>query len=191
MKDIADHIFDILENSVKAGATEVGILFKFNQGRFYCRIVDNGPGIKIKEKEQEVTDPFVTSRKERRVGLGLPLLKNTAESTGGFLKIYNLKKGGCCLEFEINLRHIDAKPFGDLARVIPDTLVCWPEINLTLWIDNGNKQKEEVFNSKELKKILEIEDLREKQVKDFIYQSVKESFKKIGIDKQFGYLQKT
>jgi len=26
MKDIADHLFDILENSVKAGATEVKII---------------------------------------------------------------------------------------------------------------------------------------------------------------------
>ncbi len=188
MKDIANHIFDILENSVRAGATKIEILMKFTQGCFYCQITDNGAGIKVKEKEREVTDPFVTSRKERRVGLGLPLLKSTAEGTGGFLKIYNLEKRGCCLEFAINMIHIDAKPFGDLTRVILDALICWPETDLILWLDNGNNQREEIFNSKELKKILEIGDLKEKQIKDFIYQSLEEGFKKIGIDKQFGYL---
>jgi len=57
-------------------------------------------------------DPFVTTRKTRRVGLGLPLLKKAAEDTRGYLKINRLnKKGGTKLEFLINMFHIDAKPF--------------------------------------------------------------------------------
>ncbi len=190
MKNIADHLFDILENSVKAKATEIKILIKFKQGKFHCRITDNGTGIKIVDKEVEATDPFVTSRKERRVGLGLPLLKSSAESTKGFFKIYNLKKGGCYLEFTIDLLHIDAKPFGDLAQAILDALVCWPEIDLSLWIEKSNQQKEEIFNSKKLKKVLEIEDLKEKKIRDFLYQLFWENFNQIGINKQFGYFQK-
>jgi len=163
---------------------------KIKQGKFHCRITDNGTGIKIVDKEVEATDPFVTSRKERRVGLGLPLLKSSAESTKGFFKIYNLKKGGCYLEFTIDLLHIDAKPFGDLAQAILDALVCWPEIDLSLWIEKSNQQKEEIFNSKKLKKVLEIEDLKEKKIRDFLYQLFWENFNQIGINKQFGYFQK-
>jgi K+-sensing histidine kinase KdpD len=112
MKDIADHLFDILENSVKAGATEVKITLGIQDSFFFCKIEDNGMGI----KEINVTDPFVTSRKTRKVGLGLPLLKRAAETTGGFLKIYNSEKEGVILEFKIDISHIDAKPFGDIAR---------------------------------------------------------------------------
>ena len=83
MKDIADHLFDIIENSVNAGAKEVIAKIAYNESYFFCSISDNGKGI----SGQEVLDPFVTSRTTRRVGLGLPLLKRTAEDTGGYLKI--------------------------------------------------------------------------------------------------------
>jgi len=52
------------------------------------QIIDSGPGIEI----ADVIDPFVTTRKTRRVGLGLPLLKKTAEDTLGYLKIIRLNK---------------------------------------------------------------------------------------------------
>jgi K+-sensing histidine kinase KdpD len=120
MKDIADHLFDILENSVKAGATEVKITLG----------IQDSMGI----KEINVTDPFVTSRKTRKVGLGLPLLKKAAEGTGGSLRIFNLEKGGAYLEFKIDISHIDAKPFGDIARTFVDAIYSWPKINFEIFI---------------------------------------------------------
>ncbi len=36
MKNIADHIFDILENSVTAGATEIEIILGFHNKRFFA-----------------------------------------------------------------------------------------------------------------------------------------------------------
>jgi len=184
MKNIADHIFDILENSVTAEATEVKIILGFHNKRFFCRIIDNGKGI----ESAEVTDPFITSRRERKVGLGLPLLKRTAESTGGFLKISNLGKGGSCLEFEIDLTHIDAKPFGDLASVFIDALICWPAINLKVLINMGKDRKKEIFSSKKIKKVVDYCGLQQKEIREFIHQSINEGLKEAGIDTQFGQL---
>jgi len=183
MKNIADHIFDILENSVAAGATEVEIILDFHNKHFFCKIIDNGKGI----KSDKVTDPFVTSRKERKVGLGLPLLKRTVESTGGSLKISNLKRGSC-LEFETDLAHIDAKPFGDLPNVFIDALICWPGVDLKVFLNMGDGKKKEIFNSKKIKKIIDYSDLQQKEIRNFIYQSIDKGLQEAGIDAQFGRL---
>ncbi len=131
MKNIADHLFDIIENSVNAGADEVIVKIAHAKNHLYCGIYDNGRGI----SGQEVLDPFVTSRKTRRVGLGLPLLKKAAEDTGGYLKVSRIAEhGGTALQFEMDMSHIDAKPFGDLARIFSDIFFSWPEIVLKLFI---------------------------------------------------------
>lgn len=150
MKNIADHLFDIFENSVNASADTVIIGISFSKGVFYCSITDNGIGI----TGEEVLDPFVTSRKTRRVGLGLPLLKKAAEDTGGYLKIRRLNRdGGTNLEFEMDMSHIDAKPFGDLPQTFADIYFAWPEIDLKLYITKNNKEE----------KVLDFHEIREKE----------------------------
>jgi len=182
MKDIADHLFDILENSVKAGATEVKITLGIQDSLFSCKIEDNGMGI----KDKDVTDPFVTSRKTRKVGLGLPLLKRAAENTGGFLKIYNSEKEGVILEFKIDISHIDAKPFGDIARTFVDAIYSWPDVDFEIFTNTKNNEKILVFGSKKIRGIISYSEMQQKEVRDFIYGLIDEELKKIGIDLQFG-----
>jgi hypothetical protein len=182
MRDLADHLFDILENSVKAGATEVKIILGIKEKLFFCKIEDNGSGI----KDADVTDPFVTSRKTRKVGLGLPLLKRAAESTGGFLKIYNSEKGGVILEFKIDITHIDAKPFGVIARTFVDAIYSWPKISFDIFIQKKNNKKSSIFNSKKIWEIVSYSEMQQKEVRDFIYDSIDRELKKNRIDSQFG-----
>jgi len=182
MKDLADHLFDILENSVKAGATEVKIILGIKDKLFFCKIEDNGSGI----KDEDVTDPFITSRKTRKVGLGLPLLKRTAESTGGFLEIHNSEKGGVILEFKIDIAHIDAKPFGDIARTFIDAIYSWPDVDFNIFIQKEDNKKISIFSSKKIREIVSYSEMQQKEVRDFIYDSMDRELKKIGIDSQFG-----
>lgn len=182
MKDLADHLFDIIENSINASATEVKIILGIKDKLFFCKIEDNGSGI----KDEDVTDPFVTSRKTRKVGLGLPLLKRAAESTGGFLKIYNSEKGGVILEFKIDIAHIDVKPFGDIARTFVDAIYSWPKVNFEIFIQNKIGKKTSIFCSKEIKEILSYTEMQQKEVRNFIYNSINQELNKIGIDFQFG-----
>ncbi len=182
MKDLADHLFDILENSVKAGATEVKIILRLQDKIFFCKIEDNGSGI----KDEDVTDPFVTSRKTRKIGLGLPLLKRAAESTGGFLRIYNSEKEGAILEFKIDIAHIDTKPFGDIVRTFVDAIYSWPDVDFEIFTNIENNKKISVLNSRKIKNIVNQFEMQRKEIRCFIYQSIDEELKKIGIDTQFG-----
>ncbi|MCK4400980.1 sensor histidine kinase [bacterium] len=182
MKDLADHIFDILENSVTSEATEVKVILGLRNKRFSCRIKDNGRGI----KNEDVTDPFVTSRKERKVGLGLSLLKKTAENTNGFLRISRLEGNGTFLEFETDISHIDAKPFGDLAKVFVDAMRSWPDVDFEVLIKKEKSQNEPVLNTKEIRDVMDCADIQHKEIQDFVYQSIDKELKKIGINTQFG-----
>jgi len=182
MKDIADHLFDILENSVKAGATEVKIILGIKDNLFFCKIEDNGMGI----KDKDVTDPFVTSRKTRKVGLGLPLLKRAAENTGGFLKIYNSEKEGVILEFKIDISHIDAKPFGDIAKAFLDAIYSWLKVDFDIFIKKEDNKKKLVISSRKIKDIVSYSEMQQKEIRDFIYKTINQELKKIGIDTQFG-----
>lgn len=177
MKDIANHLFDIFENSVNAGASEVIVRIANTENHFFCSITDNGTGI----SGPEVLDPFVTSRKTRRVGLGLPLLKKAAEDTGGYLKIKKREEmRGTTLQFEMDTSHIDAKPFGDLAQTFADIFFAWPEMVFKLYISTGGSE-ELVLDFQRLR--LEAEEglVDLLKLRKHIYEVAREELKKIDI----------
>ena len=86
------HIMDILQNSTRAGASEVTleVLEDAAADTLTIRFIDNGCGMDA-ETVQKVINPFFTTRK---VGLGLPLLKQNTEQTGGSLDIQSEKGKG-------------------------------------------------------------------------------------------------
>ena len=182
MKDLADHLFDILENSVKADSTEVIIVLGLKDRTFFCTIKDDGIGI----KDETVTDPFVTSRKTRKVGLGIPLLKKAVEDTGGFLKISKLKKRGTRLEFKTDISHIDAKPFGDLASAFTDVIYSWPKVDFNIFIQNRRNKKKSIFCSKNIKNFFSFSEMQHNEVRKYIYHSLNKELEMAGINFQFG-----
>lgn len=130
MKDIALHILDIAQNSVRAGATQVLIKISEDQkqNKFDLVVEDNGSGIDEKILDQ-VTDPFHTSRTTRKVGMGLPLLRHSAEQAGGHLSIRSQTGKGTLVIATFIWDHIDRPPGGDLAGVIVQMIFAYPEIN--------------------------------------------------------------
>ena len=66
MKELSEHILDIAQNSVAAGAAHISILL--TEGQHHCLTVviqDNGCGM-TPEVLARVTDPFTTSRTTRK-----------------------------------------------------------------------------------------------------------------------------
>lgn len=170
-------MFDIFENSVNAKATEVKIIISYENNIFFCSISDNGFGI----SGPEVLDPFYTTRKTRKVGLGLPLLKKTTEDTGGYLKVNRINEnGGTYLEFKINMSHIDAKPFGDLSNAFLDIIFAWPDINLKIYFEKYH-QKKIIFNTEKIKKQMEKDKTAFFEIRNRISCILKDEFNKIGI----------
>ena len=70
MRELSLHILDIAENGITAGADCIQILVHEarTEDILTIKIKDNGRGMSA-DKLRNLTDPFVTSRTTRRVGL--------------------------------------------------------------------------------------------------------------------------
>lgn len=124
MEDISLHILDIAENSVNAGASQIFIRLseKADQDLFSIEIEDNGRGIPDELKER-VLDPFYTTRTTRKVGLGLSLMKQAAEATGGSLNLRSEVGKGTIVTAIFRPNHIDMEPLGNLTDSITVLIV--------------------------------------------------------------------
>jgi signal transduction histidine kinase len=99
MLELAEHILDIAENSIRAGATTVEIFINEDSAKdlLYIEIKDNGSGM-TREEIGKVEDPFYTTKTVRRVGLGIPLLANATKTSGGNLSLKSTKGKGTKLK---------------------------------------------------------------------------------------------
>ena len=79
---------DVAQNSVRAEASLVFITVEESDKSDFLKITikDNGCGM-TEEQVKQVIDPFFTTRTTRKVGLGVPLFKMSAEQTGGSFDI--------------------------------------------------------------------------------------------------------
>lgn len=132
LREIALHLLDIAENSATAGATEVHITIDedLSADRLCIVVQDNGKGMD-EELLAHITDPFVTSRSTRKVGLGIPLFKAAAEACNGNLRISSRPGQGTRLEVDFQRSHIDRMPLGDMASTMLTLVVGFPDIR---WI---------------------------------------------------------
>ena len=119
MKELSLNILDITYNSIKAQATVIRITVSESTRHNWLkiRIQDNGCGMDAALLRQ-VTDPFVTTRKTRKVGLGIPLFKQSAEDTGGRFQINSKPGEGTSVEAVFTLNHLDRAPIGDMASTM-------------------------------------------------------------------------
>jgi len=128
MEDLSLHILDIVENATAAGATlvEIRIEERSAEDRLELRVRDNGRGMDEAMVER-VRDPFVTTRTTRRVGMGIPLLEQSAREAGGSLEIRSTPGRGTEVRALFRAGHIDRRPLGDLAETMIALLLGHPE----------------------------------------------------------------
>lgn len=157
MKTISDHIVDILQNSTRAGATEVKLNISIlpESGFIVFEVADNGRGIPH-NLAGSVTDPFTTTRKTRKVGLGLPLLRQHASMTGGSLDVRSEEGAGTVVIASFGLSSIDRQPLGNLAEAVTLFITGNPGVNLVF----SYISKEGSFNisSREISESLDGDD---------------------------------
>ena len=136
MKDIAFHLTDIVENSVRAGARTVVVGLRLAGREFRLRIGDDGCGMDAPTL-QRALDPFYTTRTTRKVGLGLPFLIQNARQCGGDVLVRSRPGRGTTVEARFPLDHIDSPPAGDLAGTLMQLVVGSPQVDVRIRLGCG------------------------------------------------------
>jgi hypothetical protein len=116
MDNLADYLLDILQNSIQAEAKLIHLSMTWDK-MLHISIEDNGKGMS-EEILDQVTSPFYTTRKTRKVGLGLSLLKMLTEQTEGTFHITSKPGVGTSLTLAFDTSSIDMPPIGNLGECI-------------------------------------------------------------------------
>lgn len=150
LRELSLHILDIAENSVQARAKNIEVSVEENTitDRLRITIKDDGKGMNA-ERLVQVTDPFFTSRTTRKVGLGIPFLKEAAEACNGYFNIDSTEGIGTTLGVEFQRSHIDRMPLGDLESTYLNLLVGYPNVH---WIFRYKMDKKEFLLDDQLLK---------------------------------------
>ena len=117
---LADVIADTTQNSIEAGAKNVSLDIVEDGTMIYVTIKDDGKGMD-EATLKRAFNPFYTEpgkHDKRKVGLGLPILKQICESTDGGVTLESQKGVGTTLKYSFSAKHIDLPPMGELANAI-------------------------------------------------------------------------
>jgi hypothetical protein len=183
MREIALHLLDIAENSVAADSRTIrmDVLEDLQDDLLKVSVTDDGRGMDT-ETAKRVLDPFYTTRTTRKVGLGIPLLKLAAESSGGGLSLETESGKGTRIEASFRHSHIDRMPLGDVGMTILTLLVSYPQVS---WVFNyevngkdGN-QRQFLLDDKEIKSVLGDVPLTEPGILKFLRGTIEEGIESV------------
>lgn len=177
MNEISLHILDILQNSIKAGATLILVVLTYHNGILVVRIEDNGSGMS-EDLVQKVCNPFVTTRTTRRVGLGLPLFKAGAEASGGSFSITSEMGKGTVVTASFDTAHIDCPPLGDMTGTMVSQFICHEDVEFVYSMETADGQM--CFDTREVKAVLGGVSLNTPEVISWMQQSINEEINEIG-----------
>jgi signal transduction histidine kinase len=130
--DLSLYLLELLENSIRAeaGHISVGLFVDHASNRLRLTVEDDGRG--LDSAADKVLDPFYTTKKDKKTGLGLSLLRAEAEAADGYLSIAPAPTRGVRVEAEMVLHHIDRVPVGDIAKSLTVMAVTNPDITFTV-----------------------------------------------------------
>ena len=153
MQEISLNILDIAENSIRANATLIEIIIEETPSKdvFSFTVKDNGCGMDA-EMVKRVSDPFVTTRTTRKVGLGISLLKSLAQQAGGDIKLESEVGVGTQIRADFSYSHIDRQPLGDISAVMVSLISMNPTLDF-VYTHSFEKEKFQL-DTRELRKIL-------------------------------------
>ena len=178
MKEIALHLLDIVQNSVKAGAAHVDIRFSLGaDGALLMSVKDDGCGMSP-EFVERVRSPFVTTRTTRKVGLGIPLLMQNAMQSGGRVDIDSKVGEGTTVSAVFMTDSIDCLPLGDLASTMATIIMGSPDApECSLHCDSPEGEMD--FSTEQIRAVMEGVSLAEPAVVQWIQESLQEEIEPI------------
>ena len=182
MQELSLNVLDIVQNSISARATliYVDVISDTAANKLTITVRDNGGGM-TEEQVRSVTDPFFTSRKTRRVGLGVPFFKMAAEITGGSFNIQSELGKGTTTTAAFKTSSIDRMPLGDIAGTMTGLISPSPDIDFLLTVSVD--EKEMAMDTREFRQVLgEDVPLSEPEVLAYIEEYIRSGMAEIGAD---------
>lgn len=178
MQDLSLHLLDIAQNSIRAKASVIKITIKedLKANKFSMMIEDNGTGMSAALTRQ-VTDPFVTTRTTRKVGLGLPLLKQNCIMSGGALEINSEEGKGTVVTAVMQYDHIDRLPIGDMASSMCVLIQANPTVDF-IYTHYYNDQVF-ILSTREIKETLEDVPINEPEIAAWLRRYIAENLQAI------------
>ncbi|HEX9114349.1 MAG TPA: ATP-binding protein, partial [Nitrospirota bacterium] len=125
MDDLSLHILDIAENSVRADARNIEIIITREAGILRVEVNDDGRGMDAATLAR-VRDPFFTT-KRKKTGLGIPLLSQAAEQTGGNVTVDSAPGRGTKVTVTFPWEHVDRPPIGSMADTLLTLIAGHPD----------------------------------------------------------------
>lgn len=150
MLELSLNILDIVTNSLSAGSTlvEIKVSVVRDESSMCLVIKDNGCGMDD-EMLLRVIDPFFSTKKNSNVGLGIPLLKQRSELTGGSFSVSSKQGSGTVVSAMFKMDSLDFVPLGDIASLIIALTVANPSVDFVY--TEEDEEKEFVFDTRVLR----------------------------------------
>lgn len=180
MKTISLHILDIFQNSIRAGASEIGLTIGFyiSENRIDFEIRDNGCGMDAATLERLI-DPFFTSRTSRNVGLGIPLLHHNALLSGGDVAIESLLGKGTSIKAWFEMNHWDRPPLGDVGEIVALLISGNPSVRVLFEAITDIERY--TLDSREIEEILDGIEINSPQIVLFLNEMIRGNLEFIGM----------
>jgi len=117
---LSDIVADVSANAIEARAGLVRVSVTEANGTIELKVVDNGKGMDAVIMARAF-DPFYTEpgkHDKRKIGMGLPFVKQTCDACGGRVTLESEKGVGTTLVCTFQADNIDLPPMGDLASAV-------------------------------------------------------------------------
>ena len=126
---------------------------------------------------EQATNPFFTTRKTRKVGLGLSLLKQNAERANGKLTIQSELNSGTTVEAVFQLSNVDRPELGDVWYTLYLTMLSNKKVELIYEHKTNNGSFK--FSSNEIRSNTEGISMQQSKVREAIIDFIQNNIKDI------------
>lgn len=117
---LTDILTDVAANSIEARARRIDVSIVEESGIITLKVEDNGKGMP-REILERAFDPFYTEpgkHDKRKIGMGLPFVKQTCDACGGDVTLASTLGIGTILTCTFQADNIDLPPMGDIPGAV-------------------------------------------------------------------------
>ncbi len=176
--DLAMHLADLVENALRAGAREIRVTVRRQGDDLLLEVADDGEGMDPQVLDR-ACDPFFSTKPGAKVGLGLPLLQQTAEELGGTWGLESRPGQGTRVWARLPWNHPDRPPLGDLGGTLLPLMVTSPGVEFVLTL--GDDQTAWTLSTREVRGHIGDVPLTHPEVLAFLGQALEEQLKALGL----------